>query len=144
MASIYQNAVFTVSAAAALGGEGSFFSFTPDFHHTKSWDIIADYNRLTNDEELITSTHPLSEQSIRTDEEKSESLSSNSSSDLRRSFYSSDENAGSGENTDDWEDMNSEEDIDNGCWNTAIGAVNPRLHRLISSDFWMSSDSIGV
>jgi hypothetical protein len=30
------------------------------------------------------------------------------------------------------------------CWNTAIVAVNPGLHRLISSDFWTSSDSIGV
>jgi hypothetical protein len=29
------------------------------------------------------------------------------------------------------------------CWNTAIVAVNPRLHKLISSDFWTSSDSIG-
>jgi hypothetical protein len=29
------------------------------------------------------------------------------------------------------------------CWNTAIAAVNPRLHKLISSDFWTSSGSIG-
>jgi hypothetical protein len=27
---------------------------------------------------------------------------------------------------------------------TAAVAINPRLHRLISSDLWTSSDSIGV
>ena len=30
------------------------------------------------------------------------------------------------------------------CWNTVIVVVSPRLHRLISSDFRTSSDSIGV